>query len=216
MTTIILTATVNVSNKGALFQINPNERLQSYLKSIRKWLNETSFNIILVDNSGYPFNELDDEKKIYQDRFDVISFKENELPLSKHLQNNRSKGASEIFAINYAFYNSWLRTKTNFIIKITGRFFIKQLAEFLNQYDLTKYDAITQSDNYRCELVGCHPDNFWYIFNITLLSDSYSYDGTIETIWRDRILKYNNVIACDLFQIDETQRGGVNEKYNTI
>jgi hypothetical protein len=38
MTTIILTATVRVRNKGALFQINPNERLDLYLKSIRKWL----------------------------------------------------------------------------------------------------------------------------------------------------------------------------------
>jgi hypothetical protein len=217
MTTIILTTTVYVNkNKDCLFQVDPNNRLKLYLESITKWLEETPFNIIVVDNSGYQYNEFYDEKRIYHHRFEVISFKENELKLSSYLKNIKSKGASEIFAINYAFYNSRLRHKTNFIIKVTGRFFVKKLVGFLNQHDLTKYDAIRQFDIDRCELVGCRHDHFWYIFNIALCTDANNYEPHIETIWRDRILKYDNIITCDAFPINPTQRGGVNESFDII
>lgn len=217
MTTIILTTTVYVNyNKSYLFQTDPNERLNLYLDSIMNWLERTPYNIIVVDNSGYEFNELNNEKQTYEHRFEVISFKENELGIARYLQNIPSKGASEIFAINYAFYNSYLREKTNFIIKITGRYFIEQLVDFLNQHDLTKYDAIRQFDKNRCELVGCRINHFWYVFNIALLSDTNHYDNHIETIWCNRIAKYNNIIRCDLFSINPTQRGGANEIFNTI
>ena len=167
MTTIILTTTVYVNHKKlCIFQSDPNERLNLYLESIMNWLERTPYNIIVVDNSGHEFDELANEKKIYEHRFEVVSFKESELKIAQYLQGTYSKGASEIFAINYAFNNSFLKYKTNFIIKITGRYFIDSLVKFLNNYDLPNYDAIRQFEGNRCELVGCHPKHFWYIFNL--------------------------------------------------
>ena len=66
-TTIILTSTVNVNiKKSWLFQINKNDRLDTYLKSVKQWLENTKFNIILVENSGYNFNELDEYLKQFK------------------------------------------------------------------------------------------------------------------------------------------------------
>jgi len=57
---IILTTTVHVTQNSA-FQVNKTDRINTYLKSIHLWLKYTDFNIIVVENSGYLFEELDNE-----------------------------------------------------------------------------------------------------------------------------------------------------------
>jgi hypothetical protein len=52
-----------------------------------------------VENSGYTFPELDEEKQLYKQRFEVITLDETIEP--SHLRNDVSKGASEIFSIHY-------------------------------------------------------------------------------------------------------------------
>jgi len=163
-TTIILTSTVNVNlNKSYLFQKNKQERIDTYILSVRQWLEKTDFKIVLVENSGYTFEELNKEKKSYGDKFEVISFIEKEEITAKHLINNESKGESELFAINYAYRNSNILHPSTFIIKITARFFIPDLYDYLNLFNLDKYDCMTQNDRDRCELVGCHYKYFPYI-----------------------------------------------------
>jgi hypothetical protein len=74
MTTIILTSTVNVNpSKDWIFQRDSSLRIQTYLKSILQWLTKTNFNIVLVENSGYSFDELNHEKQFYKHRFEVIT-----------------------------------------------------------------------------------------------------------------------------------------------
>jgi len=214
MTTIILTSTVNVNpNKSWVYQSNKNERIEIYLKSILQWLTKTNFNVILVENSGYSFEELDLEKKIYQDRFDIITFNENEINENTYL--NLSKGNSELFSINYAFRNSKLiNEKTNFIIKITARYFIEELEDFLKEYDLNNYDSLSQSDRRRCEMVGSHIKNFKFIFNDNIYDDKNN--GHVEGTYLERLNLLNNILVCKNFEIEETQRGGVNKKYFDI
>ena len=188
-TTIILTSTVIVNvQKWCLYQINKQERLDTYLKSIRQWLNKTNFNIVLVDNSGYIYDELNEEKILHKHRFEVISFKENEVEEDTFLRVSRtiSKGDSELFAINYAFHHTRLIQSSHFIIKITARYFIPELEEYLSGYDLNTYDCLTQNNRNRCEMVGCHYRNFYFIFNIYPLNRNFMYDGHIENIWKDR------------------------------
>ena len=164
---IILTATVNVNfNKFWLVQTDKNDRTAIYIKSVLQWLHNTNFNIILVENSGYQFEELTEEKKLYNHRFEIISFNENELPESQYLINNNSKGESELFSINYAFDNSRLIQHTQpfifqpFIIKITARYYIPELEKYLTSYDLNNYDCLTQNCSDRCEMVGSHYTRF--------------------------------------------------------
>ena len=101
---IILTTTVFIQNKVCLFQRDPIERLKTYNKSINQWIkNSKNIKIIVVDNSGYLFNEF---KQYTSDTFEIITFNENTLPEAQHLIDNNSKGVSEIFSINYAINNS--------------------------------------------------------------------------------------------------------------
>jgi len=206
MITIILTCTVYVNyKKWCLYQTDASERVQIYLKSIQQWL-KTNFHIVVVENSGYTFPELDEEKEIYKDRFEIITLDETIEPA--HLRNHSCKGASEMFSIYYAFKTS--KIISSFVIKVTGRFFIPELEEYLQE--LTNYDCLTQQDRDRCEMVGCQSTHFSHIFNIEL---DKNYKGHIEDIWKLRTSNYKN-FACKVFDIEPTIRGGVNEVYTTI
>jgi hypothetical protein len=212
MTTIILTSTVIVNHKKSyLFQTDIKSRIETYLTSILQWLNKTNFKIILVENSGYNFDELNNEKELYKDRFEVITFTESKLEEAKYLENNNSKGVSEIFAINYAFKNSKIIHSSNFIIKVTARYFISDLEKFLSYFDLDKYDCLTQNNRNRCEMIGSHYKNFSQIF-----SDKNIFTGHVESVYKVRTSKYSKVLICKIFNITETQRGGLNEKFNNI
>ena len=214
MITIILTCTVYVNYKKiCLAQTNPTHRIQTYLKSIRKWLNSTNFHIIVVENSGYTFPSLTNEKIKYRDRFEIITLTESDEPT--HLRNCFSKGSSEIFSIHYAFLKSTIIHSSNFIIKVTGRYFIPELENYLKQHDLDTYDCLTQNDRDRCEMVGCHYKIFSIIFNIYLF-DIKGYKGHIEDLWKLRTTKCKNVLVCNPFSIEPTVRGGADEVYTII
>ena len=219
--TIILTCTVNVNiDKDNLVQTCPKERANTYIKSILQWLNDTTFNIIVVENSDYSFEELNTEKEKYNSRFEIIKFNENTHENAQYLKNNKSKGDSEIFSINYAFDKSNLIQSSHFIIKVTGRYFIPTLEDYLHEFNLNEYECLTQNNRNRCEMVGCHYTNFLDIFNtniddINKNMDVYSYNGHIETLWKYRTSLYKN-LHCKEFQIENTPRGGLNESFNTI
>jgi len=216
-TTIILTSTVYVNyNKCWLYQTNPNDRIYLYLSSVICWLKKTNFNIILVENSGYNFNELDNEKKIYKNRFEVITFKESELEESQFLEGNNSKGCSELFQLDYAFKKSKLIHQSSFLIKITARYFVNELEDYLKHYNLDTYDCLTQNNRNRCEMVGSHYNNFKTIFNIQISDNENKHNGHIESVYYDRTSSFSNVLICKSFNIEKTQRGGGYEYFTDI
>jgi hypothetical protein len=212
--TIILTSTVYINtNKSHLYQTDPIERINTYLKSVLQWIHNTNFNIVLVENSGYLFEEL---RMFKNNRFEIITFKENELPETHFIRNDIAKGSSEMFAINYAFYNSKLINNSQFIIKITARYFIPELENYLKMYNLNRIDCLSQNNPDRCEMVGCYYTHFTDIFNINLLNEHNVYDNHVENIWKYRISKYSHVLRCKEFKIEKTQRGGLNWCFETI
>lgn len=211
---LILTTTVSVQNKVYLFQTDANERAGVYVRKIRKWLSESDFKIVVVENTGYTFPELYEEREIYKDRFEIISFVESELPEAAFLSGNPYKGASEIFAINWAYKNS--RFSADFIIKITGRFFIPQLESYLNSMELSDYDVLVQNRKNRCEMLGCRADHFGLVFNTHLLNRQGNYDGNVEDVYEFRCENYPRIIHCPEFPIEGTQRGGINEVFYNI
>lgn len=218
-TTIILTTTVNVNfNKCYIYQTDINERLNAYLKAILRWLNETNLNIILVENSGYKFEELHDELEKHKDRFEIISFNEKEVDEAKYLETDTSKGASEMFAINYAFQKSNLAKKSTFIIKITGRYFIPEFEDYLKEFNLDNYNGLTQHLKDRCEIVGSHIKNFNIIFHQYLVNEHGNYLSHVESVYKYRNSLYdiNTIITCKKFTIEPTQRGGENDFFSEL
>lgn len=218
---IILTTTVNVQNKVYLFQTNRDERIHVYVKRVRKWLEETSLPILLVENTGHTFEELAVEKEKYKKRFEVISYKECELPEAVYLSNDPFKGTSEIFAIQYAYQNSCLLTQSpydlhNFVIKITGRFYVPDLENYLRKNLTGSTDVLVQNRKDRCEMVGCHRDLFYQVFSTQLVDETGMPTGNVEDVYKYRCSIYKNVLHCPQFYIEPTQRGGINEVFYNI
>lgn len=213
-TTLLLTATVNVYNKiNVMHQKNTQERIDLYLKSIKKYLYKTKFNIVVVENSGYNFNELQKEKELFKNRFEVITFTEK-----YDLKNviGCSKGQYELIAINYAYEKCKMLQNASFIIKITCRYFIPELEYYLKNFNLNSYDCLRQYDINRCEMVGAHKKNFKKIFDTNLYNQHNQYTGWVEPVYKKRLNKYSRVLRCKPFRIEETLRGSFNEKFNTI
>jgi len=214
-TTIILTSTVNVNlNKIYLHQIDKNERLNTYTKSVKQWLANTNFNIVLVENSGHQFDELQEEKEIYKNRFEIISFVEEKLEEAQYLTHDLSKGTSELFSINYAFNHSEIIKNSIFIIKITARYYIPGLQEYLLYFDLNNYDCLTQNNRDRCEMIGCHYNNFQNIFNNNFVDEHLYNKYHVESVYRYRQTLCNNILICKKFEIEKTKQGG-SEYYST-
>ena len=216
MATIILTTTVSVQDKVYLFQTDKNERAQVYIRKIKQWLYESDFRIVVVENTGYTFEELNEEKEKFKDRFEVISYIESEVPDADFLIGNPYKGASEIFSIDYACKMSRLCQAADFIIKITGRFFIPDLKNYLSQFDLNDYDVLMQNRTNRCEMLGCHKSHFNTVFNTSLINEKGEYNGNVEDIYQYRCGIYEKKIHCPEFYIEPTQRGGINEVFYNI
>jgi len=216
--TILLTTTVIVQpHKCYLYQTNPQERLNDYLKAITNWLNNTKLNIVVVENSGYTFNELSDLLSLHNNRFELIRFNESDLEDAHFLRNNNSKGSSEVYSINYAFNNSKLLQNSKFIIKITGRYFISEFEDYLSKIiNLTKYDMLVQNEVDKCEIVGCNTKHFKDVFNNNLLDKYGNYNGHVEYVYTYRASLYKNILRCKVFNIEYTQRGGTPEMYNKL
>jgi hypothetical protein len=200
MVVIILTTTVNVQNKCYLHQKDPLERLNDYIKSINQWI-KGNLKIVVVENSGHYF---DFEQS---DRFEIISFNESELPEAKYLLGNNSKGASELFSINYSIKHSKIIKDSDFIIKITGRYFIPNFEKYLT--DLSNFDAICQNDRSSCEIIGCSYQEASRLFNTSDILDGKPCNH-IEFLYKNRINKMNRVLILKKINISGTQMGGVN------
>jgi|LauGreSuBDMM15SN_2_FD.fasta_scaffold113521_1 hypothetical protein len=218
MSIILLTTTVNVQSKTYLKQTDPIERMEYYTKSLYQWLTLTNFPIIVVENTGYTFDEWNLWKEQYKQRLEIISFKECDLDNANYLRDNVSKGASEIFAIEYAYLHSKIMREYTFLIKITGRFFIPDLESFLSQRNLDHYIALNQQDIEECQMVGVHLNYFYLVFYPVLLNKNGIYEPHVEYIYKERILGISpdKMIRCPSFPIEPTFGGGSFRRFTHI
>ncbi len=113
---------------------------------------------------------------------------------------------------------------STFIIKITGRYFIKELEEYLLLFDLNNYECLTQNNKGRCEMVGAHYSKFSNVFGNMYTPDIYTidthncmyyFDQHMERVWQNRTNKLIS-LKCKEFNIEKTIRGGINEYFDTI
>lgn len=217
---ILLTTTIKINgNVHWLFQRNSIERKETYLKAIKQWLEKTELPICVVENSGDNYEELNEYKEKYKDRFEVVCYNEKTLAESEHLKSSVSKGQCELFALNYAFEKSKLINESEFIIKITGRYFIGGLEEYIKSKNLNEYYCLHQNDKLRCELVGVNRFFFKKIFKRDMLDKYGIFQPHMESFlnnWRDSIIADNKILQCPIFSIEKTKNGGHGEYMDDI
>ena len=201
---ILLTATVRPELHKWIFQKDAQSRLNTYLKSFNKWINDTSFNIVIVENSGFSF----DLSKCDMERVQVITY--DEKLVFPHVSCSASKGQSEVFAINYAFRHSSLLQSSEFIIKVTGRFFIPGFEDYVKTLNLSSMNGLRQNNPDRCEIVGSHRLYFHRIFDVM------SVNGHVEHAYKQILDQCDKVVICKDLPIEPTLRGGENEIYKFL
>lgn len=216
---ILLTTTVSVKkDMRFIAQSDKDERVQTYLKSIRQWLEKTDYKVVVVENSGYMFEELRKEKIQYKDRFEIITFNEETLKGAEYLKEIKNKGDHEVFAIQYAYENSKLLHDSDFIIKITGRYYVPGLQPYLQRTYLKQYHAISQYDSDRCELIGCSNEAFPMMFDLNM-EDEKGYNPQAESVYKYRMTKKiesKELLVLPAFVIEPTKRGGVAEIFTVL
>ena len=203
---LLMTTTVNVfENVSWLSQKNKEERLKMYGKKIMKWVNKSKLKIVVIENSDYKFNDL---IKHTNNRFEILSFKYTKEQ-KEIMDKYQAKGQHEIFAVQYACNNSKLIKDCDFLIKITGRYFVPNLEKILN-YELNKnpkIDFIRQSSLWRnmnrCELVGCSKNNINKLFYIPLKNDM------MEQEMMDRMINSKNILNLPIMELDTKTKQGV-------
>ena len=218
---IILTSTICVNRgKIGLVQTDADERRKLYLARIKQWLNCTTFRVVLVENSGYMFPELREDLVTHCGRFEICTYDESVNEEATYLRNDQSKGCSELFAINYAYRNSLLAKNSEYIIKVTCRYFVAGLENFVRATNLEEYAALTQQNPDRCELVGCRLDTFGCVFFVKALDETGNRHGHVERVYKFRMDELrrqgSQVLVCPEFPIEPTPRGGVNSVFTFI
>jgi hypothetical protein len=119
--TLLLPVTINVNNCYALERSNPNERYQDFITSLIKWLDNTDFRLVIVENSNIDLTFLDILKQQYSNRIEYFSFDGNTYP--RHF----GKGYGEMLTINYAIDNSKFISEVDYVFKCSGRYYLTEL-----------------------------------------------------------------------------------------
>jgi hypothetical protein len=119
---ILLTATINPFNTVFVKRVGPNVRENDYLNSLREWLKTGIFPIVFCENSNYNLKRI---KSLLEScsnlKTECLQFNGRIFP--KEL----GKGYGELLVIKYVLKNSSIINNCDFVIKVTGRYFISNI-----------------------------------------------------------------------------------------
>lgn len=126
---LFLTACVNPNGMAQTAVQDSQKRLEQYINAINFYIKQTSFPILVVENtnidlSKYFINE------IQMGRLECLSFSGN------NYDRKLGKGYGEGIIINYAFSNSKMLSKYNYIVKISGRHKVNNINRIINIAEL--------------------------------------------------------------------------------
>ncbi|MBU6157577.1 MAG: hypothetical protein KGP35_00975 [Bacteroidetes bacterium] len=133
--TLLITACISPDPSAfkfnANFRIDPQVRMQDYLKCFHYWLNYEEpkiRNIVFVENSGCNIDSIK-EMAAVQNRFhrniEFIQLRASPLPTGLHY------GYAELEMIDEAVEKSKLIHQTSYFIKVTGRLYFPKLSKLI-------------------------------------------------------------------------------------
>lgn len=120
--TVLLTATIDPKDVIFVKRNDALVREKDYINAIKKWLEKKDFSIVFCENSGYKMDKLKSMIKNFPKmETEVLQFNGQDFP--KEL----GKGYGELLIIKYAIQHSKLIRHSDYIIKVSGRYFIKNI-----------------------------------------------------------------------------------------
>ena len=134
---IILTACINPVGMPFLLRNSTNDRLSDYKNAFRKWCNNSLVQkIIFIENSGYDLTFFVDEaKKFPKKEIEIISNN-----LNNSFEKKLGKGYGEFLCLKEVFVNSTITKNTEYFLKITGRYYLKNFNKLYYEFKENKSD----------------------------------------------------------------------------
>jgi len=124
---ILLTATIDP--KGVIFveRNNPIIRENDYIKALKRWINMQEFSVVFCENSGYKIDKIKNViKKHRKKNIEILQFDGQCFP------RELGKGYGEAIIIDYAIKHSKLIKSSEYVIKVTGRYFVKNIKKMVD------------------------------------------------------------------------------------
>lgn len=126
---LLLTATIDIKGMPKAYPTVPEQRQEDYYNSLKYYITHHPRirKIVFVENSGYPLDRVREavRENPYQKEVEFISLTCNDFP------RKFGKGYGESLLIEQGFANSNLIREVKYIAKITGRIYLLNLTEIL-------------------------------------------------------------------------------------
>jgi hypothetical protein len=126
---IVLTSTVDVRGISNMERADPALRLGDYRRALARWLDDPWVrNVILVENSGYPLDELKEMARRHPSgkQVEFLSFDGQDFP--RHL----GKGYGESLALRHVLRESTQLQATGRFLKVNGRYYVSNVSQVLS------------------------------------------------------------------------------------
>jgi len=162
---ILLTATID--SKGVVFmeRNDPSTRENDYIIAMKKWMKKDFGSIVFCENSGY---NLDKIKKIMDDypdkKTEILQFEGQDFP------REYGKSYGELMNIKYAVDHSKVIKNSDYVLKVNGRYFIKNIKKIIDSLSHDK-NIYIMAEFKRNLTVG---DSRVFAFNPSFISDYLS------------------------------------------
>lgn len=124
---ILLTATIYPKGVPFMKRTDPKVRENDYINSIKKWIENTTYSILFCENSNYNIDNIRNIiEKSEKNNVEILNFDGQSFP------RELGKGYGELLTIIYAVQHSRLIKDSNYVTKINGRYFIKNIKKILS------------------------------------------------------------------------------------
>lgn len=155
---IILTATINCRNCLSTIEKNAIKREAWYLNSVEKYLKNTNFDLIFVENSNYSLNKI---KSLVNGskRVEILSYSGNKDV------DIYGKGHGEKEILHYALENSEKLKNQDYFYKVSGRYVLFDLEKQIT--DMEKENLLSVNfpmSKFSSVVFGCNKELFKKFF----------------------------------------------------
>ena len=119
---ILLTATIDPMGITFLNRDDPAVREKDYIISMKKWIKNTDYPLVFCENSGVSIDKIKETARGVKNRdIEFLQFYGNDFP------RRLGKGYGDLGIIKYALSHSRFLNSCDYIIKVTGRIFVKNI-----------------------------------------------------------------------------------------
>lgn len=180
---ILLTGTIQPLKVFSLGRIDVETREKDYYNAICQWLKK-GVPVVFCESSGYASERISALGKAHT-HFEFLQYKD-ETDLSE-----KGKGYGEYLVMQHAFAHSKFIGEAEFIVKVTGRLFVKNFDRLLKSIGSKEFDVASA-----LELTLKWADSRLFIFRRSFYTENFvPFGGSINDKQR---FVFERALACGI------------------